>query len=304
MFTRIREFSIYGMRRGQAFAFGSAMLGTTAVVDFVTPPDFSVTAFYIFSVLIVSWSCGRPWAFAFAVSTFLVQTGLGLIERPSSSSMVYFVMSNANRLFTFLLVVHLTTKLRVLYDRESHTARVDDLTGVKNRKGFREVLDAEIVRHRRNGKALCVLYIDCDDFKVINDRFGHGEGDKLLTSIALVALATVRRSDTVGRLGGDEFAVIFPETTGADALTVAHKLHAALGAIARKPSWPVTFSFGVGSFSVMPVSADEAMKFADSVMYQAKDAGKDRTYWADFRDGGPARDAAFVAAPAHVPRAA
>ena len=308
MIQRYRNFSIYALNRKHALGLGSAMLVTTGVVDFVTPPDLSVTAFYIFSVLIVSWSCGRTWAFAFAIVTFLVQSGLGLAQGlpsgPPSSGFVYFVISNVNRLFTFVLVVHLTTKLRALYDRESHTARVDDLTGAHNRKGFREVLDSEIVRHRRNGNPLCVLYIDCDDFKVINDRFGHGEGDLLLKTIASTARAAVRRSDTVGRLGGDEFAVIFPETKGVDALVVAAKLHDVLGSTAGRNSWPVSFSFGVGSFSTMPTSADDAMKFADSVMYQAKGAGKDRTYWAEFRDGRLARDATHAAASNHIQRAA
>jgi len=302
--NRYRNFSIYRLERKPALALGSLLVGATGVLDFVTPVEISVTAFYLFGVLIVSWNCSRRWAFAFALIAFAVQFAFGLVQGAGHDRLLYFLIANANRLVTFFLVAYLATTLRALYDREAHTARIDDLTGAKNRKGFREVFEAEIVRHRRNGKPLCALYIDCDDFKVINDRFGHGEGDRVLMTVAAIATEAVRRSDTVGRLGGDEFAVLFPETRGADALLVAAKLRTALSDIASRNTWPISYSVGVGFFATMPPSADEAMKFADSVMYQAKSAGKDRTFWADYGDPTPARDAAQVRPLAVVQRVA
>ena len=189
-----------------------------------------------------------------------------------------YVIANANRLVTFFLVAYLATTLRALYDREAHTARIDDLTGAKNRKGFREVFEAEIVRHRRNGKPLCALYIDCDDFKVINDRYGHDIGDRVLAEIAEVLQQFAQRHDAlVARYGGEEFAVVLAGIGHEQAAARAEDLRRACAArtiIDGATPLPVTISIGVavaqGAFDLA-----ELMRAADQALYVAKSRGRD-----------------------------
>ena len=141
-----------------------------------------------------------------------------------------------------------------------------------------------------------LAYVDCDNFKGVNDRFGHGEGDGLLEAVGHVTAASVRRSDTVGRLGGDEFAILFPETNQAEALAIEAKLRKALDKMTRpRPWWAVTFSIGIATFKTMPPSADAAMGYVDELMYRAKRTGKAHTISTVFDDATIAAEAGVVA---------
>jgi len=254
------------------------MLLGAAIFDYATAVEISASAFYLFAILVASWNCGAGWGFVFAVFSFAFQTTLGLVQGHPFSSNLYFLYAQGNILLEYGVAVFLTAQLRRLFERERYTARIDLLTGVKNRQGFHEILESEIARHARNGASFCLAYLDCDDFKGVNDHFGHAEGDRLLEAVGHVTAASVRRSDTVGRLGGDEFAVVFPETDQAEAAAIEVKLRHALTKMTRpRPWWAVTFSIGIATFEAMPPSADAAMAYVDQLMYRAKNSGKAQT---------------------------
>jgi diguanylate cyclase (GGDEF)-like protein len=105
------------------------------------------------------------------------------------------------------LVTVLASRLRRALDRERTLARTDFLTGIANRTAFHEMVGREIERQRRYRRPFGLAYIDCDNFKAVNDSLGHHAGDDLLRSIGAVLGAGLRRTDVVARLGGDEFAV-------------------------------------------------------------------------------------------------
>ena len=94
---------------------------------------------------------------------------------------------------------------------ERERARTDALTGILNQDGFAEAARREIGRGRRHGHFLTLGYVDCDDFKAVNDSRGHAEGDALLREVARVLATSVRSDDVVGRIGGDEFVLLMPE---------------------------------------------------------------------------------------------
>src|SRR5215203_2700961 len=141
-----------------------------------------------------------------------------------------------------------------LHDVVQRQAMTDELTGLVNRRRFISALEAEIERASSLGGTVSVVLIDLDDFKPINDRFGHHAGDRVLQAFASLLEAHVRPIDMAGRLGGEEFALLLPDTDTAGAAATAERLRRSLdgGPIARADGrdLSVTASFGVAQYSV------------------------------------------------------
>ena len=164
---------------------------------------------------------------------------------------------------------------KALLDQLAHQAFHDPLTGLANRALFRDRVTHALTLARRQARAVTVLYLDLDDFKQVNDSFGHAEGDRLLTLIAARLQACARSTDTVARLGGDEFAVLVED---ADSPTSAERL---VERIQEQMSYPFTLSHGdvsmtasIGSASALNGGMDEIMRYADVAMYAAKRSGR------------------------------
>ena len=279
-----RLFDIWTLDRRRALLVATLALVLVGVLDHLTPYQVSLSAFYLFPILVAGWNCGWRWGAAFAILAFGDQLATALLHTPPATNMVYFAVTSVNRLVIYLLVVLLTARLRELYDRERDSARLDELTGVTNRRGFYEVLDHEIARHQRSRRCFCIAYLDCDRFKSVNDSLGHAAGDRLLRATADVLTRALRRSDSLARLGGDEFAILLPETDADQAAEVLRKLRAALSAMTAREGFDVTFSIGVSAFLSAPPSVDRAIDHADGTMYAAKAAGRNTTTWATWSD--------------------
>jgi diguanylate cyclase (GGDEF)-like protein len=152
------------------------------------------------------------------------------------------------------------------------------MTGLYNRRQFMILAEAEWQRSRRYERALSLLSVDIDNFKAINDRFGHDAGDQVITLVAELARATKREMDIAGRLGGEEFAILLPETTAEDARVVAERLRGLvlLEAASLLPAAaPTSVSIGL-SDSRTADSVAEFFKQADAALYQAKRAGRNQ----------------------------
>jgi diguanylate cyclase (GGDEF)-like protein len=118
------------------------------------------------------------------------------------------------------------------------------------------------------------MYIDVDDFKQINDHFGHHTGDRLLLTVVETIKRHVRAIDIIARFGGDEFVVLLVKTGEKSAALVAQKLQKQLLGIMQNNQWHVTFSIGLATYHSAPGSVDETIKAADELMYHAKHNGK------------------------------
>jgi diguanylate cyclase (GGDEF)-like protein len=157
-----------------------------------------------------------------------------------------------------------------------HQAFHDALTGLANRGLFQDRLGHALALHGRDLRAISVLFLDLDDFKVINDTLGHGAGDELLVRVAERLLGAVRHGDTVARLGGDEFAILLED--GGDPLRVAASVEAALSAPFVLSGTTVQVAASIGVVAVQPeeasTSADVLLARADTAMYTAKRSGK------------------------------
>jgi diguanylate cyclase (GGDEF)-like protein len=177
------------------------------------------------------------------------------------------------------------TERRALADRLAHLAYHDPLTGLVNRSMFRRHLDAAVARAERRDGAVAVLFVDLDNFKLVNDGFGHSAGDALLAAVARRLEAAVRPGDIVARQGGDEFLVLVDDVPAADragAARVAEAVADRIRAELRKPlavsGTEVYPSASVGA-SLYPHDGRDSealLVTADVAMYAAKDAGRDR----------------------------
>ncbi len=164
-------------------------------------------------------------------------------------------------------------------------AGTDFLTQLCNRRSFVDHLRQELAAVRRYGRPSSVMIVDIDDFKAVNDLYGHAAGDKLLIHFTRLALDTCREVDVIGRLGGDEFAVLLPDTTAAEAMTVAERLRAtaASSAVQMKPNVSASFtvSIGVDSFKPHDQCIDTILSAADKLLYAAKRFGCNRVVGAE-----------------------
>lgn len=165
--------------------------------------------------------------------------------------------------------------LKKLVEEHKQAARIDVLTGIPNRRAFYEAAQLEIARANRHPRPFTVVFTDIDNFKNVNDRYGHLIGDRLLTLTADILRQNVREIDQVARLGGDEFVLLLSGTDANGAATVMERLRSDLTAMAQMYHWPVTYSAGAVTFTRPPESVDEMITKADTLMYSVKQSGKD-----------------------------
>ena len=159
---------------------------------------------------------------------------------------------------------------------EAMLARIDSLTGVKNRRGFFENAKLLFKLAARQTKPLTFAYLDVDNLKTINDTLGHSEGDQVLQAVGTMLLNKVRSTDVVGRLGGDEFAIVFLDLNASDRKKLFDSLHKQLLEMMRDRGWESAVSIGVVSFSDSIPDIQDVITHADATMYKAKMNGKGR----------------------------
>jgi diguanylate cyclase (GGDEF)-like protein len=164
----------------------------------------------------------------------------------------------------------------------------DPLTGAYNRRFLDEALAKELDRQRRYGAPVCVVHLDVDDFKHVNDRWGHGVGDELLREIVNSSRSMVRPSDSIIRLGGDEFVLLLPESERLQGLAVAERLRARMASFWAEQNRGVTISAGIAASPEDTIDPVELMEMADRALYWAKQHGKNRCALAE----APALDTA------------
>ncbi len=245
------------------------------ILDYLSGYEFAFSLFYSIPVALSTWFAGRKLGLLIsgvsAIAWFLADILTG-----NAFSIVWLYLWNTFiRLGFFLIVTFLLTELRKSYKTQEELARVDFLTQATSTRYFYTLAETELERSRRYNHPLTLAYIDLDNFKTVNDRFGHSIGDNLLRSVADTVRHHSRNIDTFARLGGDEFAVLLPETGEVEAQAVISRIRRCLLEEMHRCGWPVTFSIGVVTFIKFPKTVDDMVKMADDVMYPIKNGSKD-----------------------------
>ncbi|MEI6874008.1 MAG: diguanylate cyclase [Spirochaetota bacterium] len=170
-------------------------------------------------------------------------------------------------------------ELRETTARMELMSRTDVLTSLSNRRDMIDRLEVELARATRQQGRFSVIMFDIDDFKQVNDRFGHEAGDAVLVGIAGIFRSLLRRADLACRWGGEEFLVLCPDTDGGSALAVAEKCRAGIEALVvstRQGTVRTSISGGVGEFASPAEGWEDIVKRADEALYRAKLSGKNR----------------------------
>ncbi|MBI1319308.1 MAG: diguanylate cyclase [Candidatus Hydrogenedens sp.] len=261
------------------------LLGVIGFFDVATGPELAVSIFYLVPVGLVSWYARIGWGIAISASAAAVWLYLDTTTgRPYTLAIAPY-WNGGVRLAFFYVVAYLIMVIRRRLHAEVAAANTDPLTGALNSRGFYDRLGEEILRSTRYKHPFSLAYLDLDNFKHVNDEYGHATGDDLLRAVADIARETTRKTDHVARLGGDEFALLLLETQHADAAAVIAKLRGSIAERMQQQGWPVAVSVGLVTFEDTPPETKETIRLADDLMYRVKKNGKDSVLHQCWRDG-------------------
>jgi len=260
------------------------LIVVVGLLNLLTGWEIDFSLFYIVPVVFSTWFLNFRAGFIVCIVCIAVWFWVDLALLHTYTSEFVHYWNTFIRLSFFLLFAFLLNTLRNSHERERSLARTDGLTGVSNSRYFFELLELEIARSKRYKHPFSLAYLDLDNFKTVNDRFGHTTGDKALKIITNYLKKSLRAMDVPGRLGGDEFALLFPETDQNSVRTIVTKLHNGLIQTMQQHGWPITFSIGVITCDTMFPDADDLIKSADELMYSVKNSSKNAVKYDNYRD--------------------
>jgi diguanylate cyclase (GGDEF)-like protein len=231
---------------------------------------------YMWPVLWTAFFFGLRGAIAI-VTCIGVAHGVALLLLPADSGFFDRWIDVMVSVVVVTAVIHvLASRNDELVARLAGEARVDKLTGLLNRRGFEERASIELAHAKRDGLSIAVAAFDIDYFKRINDEWGHETGDRVLARLGAVLASNARDVDAVARIGGEEFVVLLPGSDSADADTFTQRIRRDLAAADASEVPAVRVSAGVATARA-PANVEALLLRADSALYAAKRAGRDRT---------------------------
>ncbi len=273
-------------RRVGAFSRRAVLLLSFAFIVAVGITDYrdsvllQPSVFYILPIMAVTWYVNRTWGVVFA----LLAMGIAGLADLHTDVRLYagyggaFLWQSAAHLLLYLLIVAGLDTTALRFNELRQKAEKDLLTGVLNKLTFHHYLRHHLRLARHENWLITVAYVDLDKFKLINDTCGHSEGDRILREVASIMRETLRQTDAIGRLGGDEFAFILQNTPTSGVQAVLESLRQAMRVRFAEERLPVTCSIGAVTFVDPPLDEQTALQIADSLMYQAKQSGRDRNF--------------------------
>jgi len=251
-----------------------ALVGVVGTVYYLTGLQFAVSLFYLFPISLVTLYVKRWYGYLLSCVGFDIWMLTDVIGNHDET--VIAILNGLFELTVFFLFVTVLTRLRKFVKEEKIKARIDPLTRLSNRFGFYERSEAEFARAKRNRDAVTVAIIDVDDFKLVNDKYGHATGDLVLETAAETMRNSLRAFDLTARFGGDEFVVLFSVSDVSHADRILTRLHSDMNFDMKINNWPATFSMGAVTIETLPDSVDDMINRADELMYDVKRSGRNR----------------------------
>jgi diguanylate cyclase (GGDEF)-like protein len=238
---------------------------------------------YALVAVAVALASGRAAALAVAAGATLAYVGVLWVDPARDAYASDDLLSFGLTIGSIWLLAYLASVFasaeRAMRRAVEKMSRIDPLTGLFNSSQLYPMLDQEVQRTRRSERGFCLLMIDLDGLKAVNDTYGHHRGDEVLRALGAVIRSSIRNLDTAYRLHGDEFMVLLPETDFVGAFVVAEKIRVGaeeVGLAAATIEMLTSVSIGLVSCPEDGTSADELMIAADRAMYQAKSLGKNQ----------------------------
>lgn len=264
--------------RLQLAAVWAAATGLSLLLGWLrqhTDAEYAFASAIIVPVFLVAWFGGLAQGIAASVLAACMWVAGDLLSgREWTKGWIPFV-NGLVRLATYCFIAFLAARIRALLRHQAEMATRDSLTGLMNQRAFFEAGQAEALRASRYGHPMAVVFLDLDDFKVLNDTLGHDAGNEALVAVGDALTKALRSTDSVARLGGDEFAVLLHEIGEKSAVAAARKMSEKVEA-ALEAYPPVTASIGVVWYEWPRGEFKAMLKAADAQMYEVKHGGKGR----------------------------
>ena len=265
-------------------AVAFALIGVVGILDFLTGYEFEFLLFYLIPIFLVTWITGQRVGILASLVSALVSFISDVAAGKAYSHPLIYVWNTLMEFAFFVVIALLLSMLKRALEHEKELSNTDYLTGAVNSRVFYDSLQTEINRSQRYKNPFTIAYIDLDNFKTVNDEFGHNTGDQVLRFVVNQVRKHLRKTDIVARLGGDEFALLLPETNQESAQIVLAKLQYDILAETQQNNWPVTISIGVLTCIDTPHAAEEVVKMVDDLMYSVKRGSENDSKYATYTD--------------------
>jgi diguanylate cyclase (GGDEF)-like protein len=257
------------------------LLTIIAIIDDFTGYQLSFSFFYIIPILIITWYASTRFGLFFCIVCATTWFFINEFYQKKLYSAYWISYWNASiRLSFFVTIAYLLGKIKKSLEFQTNLARQDYLTDSFNRRGFYELIEREINRANRELIPLTFVYLDLDNFKKLNDLYGHETGDIVLKQTVDTVKLNLRKIDIIGRLGGDEFMILLVGVDADTAKDIVSRVNQELSNKMRANLWEITFSFGVLTYLNPPKNIDEAISKSDDLMYTVKNRGKNSILYA------------------------
>ena len=225
---------------------------------------------YLIPISLAVWFMNLSFGIVISLISMISWATVGIIKDNEFNNTLLFSATFIIKFGVYIYIVIVLNKLKISLSNAKKASRIDYLTNVVNRKALFEILNLELYKIKRNNNPLTIAYIDVDDFKQVNDNFGHKAGDKLLMKLSRIVYKNIRKTDTIARLGGDEFVIILPETDYETAKIVIEKVRKMISIMMKRNKWNTSLSIGVGTFYNNHYNSGNIINLVDNLMYKVK----------------------------------